>query len=300
MITTKDITKRLGILAISGLFILVGTGCPMLGIMGGKTHVTLLFTNGGAKSALAVTPVSGKAVTPVSDVKSLTVTVTQVTLMPGEDDSSQDTTGESTAEDASDGTSSESGTVVFTGSLDVNLLDLTNLSEALSSANVPAGTYSQIRLAISNPRLVLNSDPNTTITNVQLTANGQLFVSDDFTLTAGQDNLIVLDFGGIHLVQEGNGGYLLTPQLRADVTVQSADVASVGTIANLDTSTHTFTLTLTNGSLNVDYTSADIYLSTDTTTPTGTESDLADGLTVEVVGTVDVQGNVTASAIYLQ
>lgn len=127
---------------------------------------------------------------------------------------------------------------VFQGSVDVNVLDLTALSEVLSSAIIPAGDYCRIIIRITDPRLVLVSDPNTVITNVQLTANGRLFIQDHFDLNDGDEVLIIVSFGSIHLVETGvPGRYVLTPQLRADVTVEDATVLIAGTIETVDDET---------------------------------------------------------------
>lgn len=271
--------SRFGILTIlccATLLMAIGTGCPRIN-GSGKAKVTTVFTtdSGSFKNVLLKALSTEKAVVSVDDIFSLTVTIDEISL------------------DQED----ETKVVVFTGPVDVNLLDLTAVSEALSTAEVPAGTYTKIRLAISNPRLVLNSDPNTEITNVKLTANGQLFIDQTFTLEDGEETLLLLDFGGIHLVLNGNGRYVLTPQLQADLTLTSAEVMASGEIADLDMDADTFTLVLVDGELVIDYSAALIFLDTDTDTATGTEADLADGLMVEVTGLLQVDGSVVADSV---
>jgi len=127
---------------------------------------------------------------------------------------------------------------VFEGAIDVNILDLTALSEVLTMAEVPAGDYCRIILHIENPRLVLVADPNTVLTNVQITANGRLFLKDHFVLEDGANVIIVIDFGSIHLVDAGaSGKYVLTPQLRADVDVEDAEVEVSGEIVSTNAET---------------------------------------------------------------
>ncbi len=281
--------SRFGILTLlfcAGMLVAIGTGCPRM-ISAGKAKVTTVFTtdSGSLKNAVMNALNTEKSVVAVDDIYSLTVTIDEISL----DSDDGDSTDEST--------STKSKVVVFTGPVDVNLLDLTQVSEALSTAEVPAGTYTKIRLAISNPRLVLNSDPNTEITNVKLTANGYLFIDQTFTLEDGEQSLLLLDFGGVHLALNGNGRFVLTPQLQADLTLMSADVMSSGEIANLDMDANTFTLLLTDGELSVDYSGAQIFLETDTDTATGTEADLADGLMVEVTGLLQVDGSVVADSV---
>ncbi len=132
---------------------------------------------------------------------------------------------------------------VFEGSVDVNVLDLTELSEVLSSVDIPAGEYCRVVIRIANPRLVLKSDPNTVITNVHLTANGRLFIKDHFTLNEGDEVLIIVCFGSIHLVEAGNSGkYVLTPQLRADVHLVEANVQIEGTVESVNDDASIFTV----------------------------------------------------------
>ncbi len=192
--------------------------------------------------------------------------------------------------------------MVFQGAQDVNLVDMTlsGLSQLLSTDNVPPGKYEGITINISNPRLVLKADLNTVITDVQLTANGRLFIKQDFELPAVQHSLIVLDFGGIHLVHTGQGKYVLTPQLRATITVQNAAVTLQGTIVSVDTSNHSMVIDNNGQNVTVFYDPTKIFLSTDTTTPTGTEADLTVGASVTVDGFMEANGTVTATEVHLQ
>jgi hypothetical protein len=282
--------SRFGILTLlccATLLMAIGTGCPWTSR--GKAKVTTVFTTDSNpfKSELLKALSTEKAVVAVDDIYSLTVTIDEISL-------DQEDEGE---EEGEEDKANKAKVVVFTGPIDVNLLDLTAVSEALSTAEVPAGTYTKIRLAISNPRLVLNSDPNTEITDIKLTANGQLFIDQTFTLEDGEQTLLLLDFGGIHLVLNGNGRYVLTPQLQAELTLTSAEAMASGEIADLDMDADTFTLLLMDGDLEVDYSAALIFLETDTDTATGTEADLADGLMVEVTGLLQVDGSVVADSV---
>lgn len=148
-----------------------------------------------------------------------------------EDRSGDDNEGEGEGE----GEEEEGETVVvYEGAFDVNLLDLTTLSEVLTTADIPAGKYCRIVLQIENPRLVLVADPETVITDIHLTANGRLFIKDRFEVGEQEDIIIVLNFGGIHLVQKGNGGYVLTPKVRAEVNVDEQETAVEGEITSID------------------------------------------------------------------
>lgn len=209
-------------------------------------------------------------------------------------------------EDAGDG-----GLVtVFTGSMDVDLKDLTALSEILTTADIPAGKYCKIRVGISNPRLVLTSDPMTELMNVKLTANGRLFIQDRFEVEAGEEVLIVVNFGGLHLVDAGSSGqFVLTPQLRAEVDVTEAEVHFEGVITSKDDGSMILEVE-TEGSdvfeVLVDM-STSIFTDDDSDDgmarglPTGdialTFDDLAVDQHVEVEGTLMVGGQVTADTI---
>ena len=289
MLGTKS---RIGILALVcclALLMVAGTGCPRT-IAKGNAKVTTVFTadSGSLKNVLLNALSSAKAVVAPADIYSLTVTIDEIAL---------DSDVEGAEEGSEETKANKAKVVVFTGPLEVDLLDLTAVSEVLSTAEVPAGTYTKIRLAVSDPRLVLNSDPNTEITNVKLTANGHVFIGQTFTLEDGEQSLLMLDFGGIHLVKNGNGRYVLTPQLQADLTLTSAEVMSSGEIADLNLDEDTFTLLLTEGDLSVDYSTALVFLETDTDTATGTEADLADGQMVEVTGLLQVDGSVVADSV---
>jgi len=256
------------------------------------TSVTVLL----AVDSAAAKPVQDGYVAAAKDVEideieSLTLTITEVSLdYAGEYESEGEGEGE---DDDFDG----SKLVVFSDEMEVDLLDLTTISGMISSANVPAGVYTKVRLSVSDPRLVLESDLDDVITDIHLTANGRLFVSETFEVLEGLHNLVILVFEDIHLVETGNGGYVLTPQLRAEVNVESADVIVSGTIVAVDTETGILTLLQGETEREVDYSAASIFLPTDTDIANGTEAHLVEGTEVTVVGTLWVDGLVTAEVI---
>lgn len=234
------------------------------------------------------------------DIASLMVTLTEISL--------DHVNGPPAAEDEGEGEIAEEGEadarnkiVVFSGSTDLELRDLIGVSELISNADIPAGRYTKIRLSIEDPRMTLVSDPDTVITDIQTTANGRLYVSSNFEVPEGQDSLILLDFQGLHLVQTGNGGYVWTPQLRAEISVEPADVQVQGQVESVDTEADTLSLLPDSGSEAVQgaYAGAAIYLPEDTDTPTGTEADLSAGTSVIVEGTLSVSGDITATTIWV-
>lgn len=262
---------------------LMGAGCPRQTATG---KVTIMFgSDAKSLSGALLSAIAPKAVVDTADIESLTVTVTQISL---------------DSEDESEGEEKAAGDViVFEGSQDLELISLAGLSEVFSSAEIPAGTYTKIRIAVENPRLRLASDPETEITNIKLTANGFLFVSETFEVPADQNSNIELTFEDLHLVLRGNGKYVLTPQLRADILVSSADVAASGTIASVDPDNDSMVVTLADGDATVLYAGAAIFLPADTDTATGTEADLVVGASVDIVGTIDLDGVITATEIRL-
>lgn len=125
---------------------------------------------------------------------------------------------------------------IFNGSVDVDLVDLAQLSEVLTEANIPPGDYCGLRMDIENPRLVLANDPTTVITNVRLTANGRLFAKEHFTVPDVDNVLITVNFGGTHLVEAGNSGqFVLTPRLRVSINAEDAATTVEGEIIGVDT-----------------------------------------------------------------
>jgi hypothetical protein len=192
-------------------------------------------------------------------------------------------------------------------------MDLTELPEVLSMVEIPAGDYCRIIIRIENPRLVLVSDPNTELTNVHLTANGRLFIKDDFTLEDGDEVLIIVNFGSIHLIDAGSSGhFVLTPQLRAEVELADETASLSGVIVSKNEDTMIIEVD-TEG----DAPPAEVLVDSETVIETDDDSngvepgtadpadprvalefaDLAVDQTVEVVGLFTVSGQVMADLI---
>jgi len=280
------------------LLLLVSIG---LAACTGENKTTTLFTADAniAKSILD----AAKADVAIEDMEHFYVTITKIQLDRSGNGNSDDTEAEGEDTEKAEGEaegedtiSDPSKIIVFEGELEVDLLDLLGVSEVISSAEVPPGDYTKLRLSIANPRLVLASDPETEITDVHLTANSRLFVSQKFTIPEG-NTLLILDFGGVKLVQLGNGGYNLTPQLDVELTVQSADVQSSGTVVSFDG--ETLVITLEDGSeLSIAVTAETAFLPNDTDPPASADG-LTVGATVSVEGTMFVDGSITATTITL-
>ncbi len=262
-------------LLLAAVLVMALVGCPTPK----DTSLTTLFS--GGSTAL-------KANVALEDIESLTVAITMISLDRAGSDSGE-----------GEGEGEENKVVVFEGEMDVNIKELQGVSEILSSQEVPAGKYTKVRLSIANPRLVLVSDPQTEITDIQLTANSRLFVSEQFELPEDEPSLLILDFGGLHLVAQGNGGYTLTPQLQVTIDITSAASQVTGTITAVDETAGTVTIALEEGTIEIVLADAPIFLPEDSDTPNGTTADLTVGTEVDVTGTVAVDGTVTATQIVI-
>lgn len=262
------------------LLLFAMAGCPATQPVKEGTITALVTADspaaGGAAAALA--SALTKADVPVEDIVSLKVTVTKIVLVQGD--------GEQEEENSDDLVE------VFNGSMEVDLINV----EALARVDVSAGTYNQIKISIENPRMTLVSNPEEELTNIHLTANSRLFITQQFEVPEGE-SLLLLDFDGAKIVELGNSDYNWTPQLHADLTFESAEVNSAGTIESIDETAQTFVLTLTEGTLVVDFSGASIYLPEDTDTPSGVPADLVVGAEVEVEGLLNLEGLVEATVI---
>lgn len=210
-------------------------------------------------------------------IKSLVVSVTGVNLI------------------RSDG---ESGEVPLTITpVDVDLVQLDGVAALLNSATIPTGVYNQIRLDIENPRLVLVADPETVITDVHFGANSRFMVAERFAAYAGTTNNIVLDVEGIHLVSEGNGGYTLTPMLRARFRDDTLPMLAQGVVVSVDAANDSIILGLPDTDVAVRIENAAIYLPGEVEIGSGTTDDLVEGVAVLVEGTVNAGGIIRAAKI---
>jgi hypothetical protein len=104
---------------------------------------------------------------------------------------------------------------------EIDLKDLSGLHEMVSGAEVPAGDYEQVRMEISNPRLRLVGDPAGEYrTNIKRTANGRLFAGVELSILPDEVLDLNLVLNSLHLVEQGNGDFVLTPQLRVEIITE--------------------------------------------------------------------------------
>ncbi len=261
---------------------------------GGKAMLTTVFTGDASAGAKMLDVL--KAEVPVEDIESLTVTITRIVLDKAADEADEGDGEEETIEKLENAEQIE----VFSGEMRVNILDLAGVSQLISLEEVPAGHYTKIRLEIQDPELVFKAEPETVYTNIHLTANDRLFITVDFELEDGDNRVLVLDFGGIHLVALGNGDYNLTPQLRAELEILTVESTFVqGVIESIDYETNSIVLAVEGGQIAVTYgDDAEIFLaSDDDVTPTGLETDLLAEMEIICFGDLFSDNTMTASRI---
>lgn len=112
---------------------------------------------------------------------------------------------------------------LFQGTLGpINLLDLQNITELVFDGEVPADTYSKIRLGITSLEIVIDGVAEL----AQLPANGKIDLNPqgEFEISAGEDLVVQIDFDldrSVHLVQTGNSRFRFRPVVFVDVLDQT-------------------------------------------------------------------------------
>ena len=184
---------------------------------------------------------------------------------------------------------------VFVGPETANLLDLVGVLNVLETVDVPVGSYMGVELLLSSALVELISNPGVPQA-VALPEGGLVFVEIGIEVTQ-EDNLLIIDFGGVRIIQE-NGTFTIEPAVTVDVT-HTATAQAVGKIQNLDQDNDVFDLKFRGKELVVDYMGAVIFLPGDFDMPSGMEEDLTNGLRVLALGTLHDGGLLEASVIVL-
>ncbi|MFP6582263.1 MAG: DUF4382 domain-containing protein [Candidatus Hydrogenedentota bacterium] len=118
----------------------------------------------------------------------------------------------------------------------VDLMDLNGMTRIIDTLDIHGGKYTKMAIYYDHACIAVDgADPTD---EVHITANGRMFVSQNFTLDAGGETLILIDFnvGDIHVTVNPSSDplrYVLTPQLRAIVNLTSALVEDEGEITDL-------------------------------------------------------------------
>lgn len=113
----------------------------------------------------------------------------------------------------------------------LDLLALQNVDRVIGTANLPAGSYSQIRLKVTSAQVV-DSTGKTSPLTVPSGAQSGLKLVDDFTITPNQITSILLDFNAAQsVVTTGNSHaangvrYLLKPVIKVVAQVVSGQIS---------------------------------------------------------------------------
>jgi len=171
---------------LSAILVSCGTGSDTAGLDGDNNlpaaqtgRVSLLITDG-----------------PTDEFDQVNVTLESVSFIS--EDNGDDSAGHET--------------IVFDESEVINLLALENYSDLLSTTVIPVGSYSKIRLHVSQVELVkLDGDGNVVESHIaKLPANGKIDLNprESFAVTGNGHLIIELDIDAnksIHIVETGNG-----------------------------------------------------------------------------------------------
>lgn len=117
---------------------------------------------------------------------------------------------------------------LMTQPVTINLLDLRNSFSMLSDTDAPVGTYSKVRLSVSNVELVkLNPDGSVSESiTPKLEANiVDLNAQEQFVVEPGGELIVKLDLDAdksLHINQTGNG-YIFRPQVFVEIVSVPAD-----------------------------------------------------------------------------
>ena len=145
-----------------------------------------------------------------------------------------------------------------------NLLDLAKNDVLLGQANLPSGTYTQVRLFVSSA--TVTDSTGTHDVTVPSGSQTGLKINVDYDLNPNEVTTILLDFNvDKSLVKQGNGQYRLQPVIPAVVKVLSGTVTGVASDG---------TATLTNASVTAKYLSGSSYAAG---TEVNTSASLSDG-----------------------
>ena len=272
-----------------------GTGCGLVG----DTKVTVAFTadTTGMAKVLRELTLKGETVAE-EDIESLTVTITEIVLDyagNGEDDEEEGEEEEKTAALKSKIVAYEP--VEGDDPLRINIMDLTEVAQAVKTTDLPSGKYTKIRIGIADPVLVLVDEPGVEYTDIQLTANSRLFISQQFELPADQEVTLVLGFGGIHLVDTNGGSYTWTPQMQVVITMEPVAGSATGIITEVGEGWFAVELDAETTVIVSFDEALEVWLPGDVDTPSGGLQDLVLGTEVQVEGILYRDGSIAADTV---
>jgi hypothetical protein len=188
----KFLRTLAAVAALTGVVALAGCG---------DDSSTTVTPDGYGRVTVAVTdaPISD-----LTDISNLFVTFDRVFVFPVPDSIPPDTTDDALAR-----------VEILTQPITFDLLSLTNgLSQALGSADLPAGVYRAVVLDLAEDGAwLIEADGDS---HDVIVPSGRLFVKTHFEVVEGQTTEVLLDFdvaASLHLNLTGNGKYILRPVL---------------------------------------------------------------------------------------
>jgi len=183
----------------------------------------------------------------------------------------------------------------------VDLKELLGVAALLNRPEIPVGTYSNMQLLLSSATLYLTSAPDTAITAVSMPDNGIFDVPVDITIVEGEQNKVLVDLGGITLVELNDGSYELTPdfQVRVPDAAEPIPARSSGEVKQLDLVNGFYVAERHDALVTVYFSNAVIYLPSDGTSPTGVPEDIFVGDHVLAYGTLSADGAVDAAVVII-
>lgn len=207
----------------------------------------------------------------------------------------------------SDNDSIGPGEVILSQSVRMDFLELDSTARILAAAGVKAGSYSKIRLAVSDPELIRDDDSVFVGDDVQLVANGHVDINTqgDMLIVGNEVTVVSLDLdvaNSIQINQTGNGRYIVRPQIFVDNTLDDevGIIIAGAVITAVDLTSQVITVKTSGAESD-----ATLTITTDVQTdilgigglPVAL-STLPVGSRINVVGTIDVaSGVVTATGI---
>jgi hypothetical protein len=197
-------------LMLSGVLAMTMAGCGNGG-SGGEASVELGIT---AQPIQSITlPSEGPG--PSAAQKRLVVTVDQVKLhvaVKGADDEADDDSALET--DTSTDMTTSGWKMAFSGSTDVDLLDATATEALLSTIVVPAGKITQVRLVLSDAKLI-EGDTTLPVTCSSCAETGlKIILGGKVDVVDGDRLHLQLDFDQATSLTHDGAGYRLAPVIK--------------------------------------------------------------------------------------
>lgn len=208
--------KRLSTLLLSGVVafgLVLATGCDSSGSADGESGTLQVTMSGSSTKALLS---SAKTQHPTAgDITEALVTIGEVAIVP--------------AEDTSDGDSTEVGVQTLNEeNFEIDLKDLqAGVDTAMSEVDIPADTYSQIRLITTGKAQITfddGSEEDVMIASGQQT--GLKLNFEPFTIDSADDRVVVTVNWDVEETLRGSpsGQYVITPAVN-DVSVDTSSAS---------------------------------------------------------------------------